>query len=312
LILALAGGVGGAKLAQGLAMHLSPDALQIVVNTGDDFEHLGLHISPDIDTVMYWLAGINDRTRGWGLAGESWAFMEVLEQLGGATWFRLGDRDIATHVERTRMLKAGKTLSDVTQKICQRLGVRHRVAPMSDNTVRTIVHSDEGPLEFQHYFVRRQCLPRVEHLEFRGVESAGPSPAFAQALADRTLQAVIICPSNPLLSIDPVLAVPGVRDNLKRSRAPVVAVSPLIAGRAVKGPAAKIMGELGYETSSLGIARHYAPILDGIVIDVGDAALEPLIEAEGVRVTQAETLMTRLEDQVRLARTVLEFTANLT
>lgn len=311
MILALAGGVGGAKLAQGLAMRLAPDALQIVVNTGDDFEHLGLHISPDIDTVTYWLAGINDRARGWGMAGESWAFMDALDRLGGETWFRLGDRDLATHIERTRLLKAGRTLSDATQDICRRFGIRHRIAPMSDDPVRTIVHSDEGALDFQHYFVRRQWQPRVERLELRGAATARPSPALADALADPALQAVIICPSNPLLSIDPILAMPGIRDGLRRSRAPVVAVSPLIAGQAVKGPAAKVMGELGCEVSSLGIVRHYGTLLDGIVIDAADAALAPLIEADGVRVLQTDTLMTDPEDQARLAGTVLQFAGRI-
>ena len=258
MILALAGGVGGAKLAQGLAMRLKPEKLLIVVNTGDDFVHLGLHISPDLDTVMYWLAGLNDRARGWGLAGESWNFMAALGRLGGSTWFNLGDGDLATHVVRTQMLGEGASLSAATRALCERLGIAHAVVPMTDAFVRTIVHTADAALAFQDYFVRLQCAPAVTAVTFTGAEAAKPSPGFAAAMADPALRAIVICPSNPLLSIDPILSIPGVRDWLRRRRIPVVAVSPIVGGEAIKGPAAKIFRELGRDVSVQGVAVHYS------------------------------------------------------
>lgn len=311
MILALAGGVGGAKLAHGLSMRLPPEKLQVVVNTGDDFEHLGLHISPDLDTVMYWLAGTNDRTRGWGLADESWNFMAALEKLGGVAWFRLGDRDLATHIERTRRLNGGESLSQVTRFLCERLSIRHPVAPMTDRPVRTIVHTDDGELEFQHYFVRRHCEPRVIRLEYKGAGEADPSPAFEAALARADLNAIVICPSNPMLSVEPILTLRGVRAKVERHRAPVVAVSPIVAGQAIKGPAAKILRELGHTPSALEIARYYADLIDGIVIDEIDAALRPSIENLGVSVTVANTVMKGPDDQARLADDVTRFVAAL-
>ena len=296
MIVALAGGVGGAKLAAGLARVLPPEELVIAVNTGDDFEHLGLHVSPDLDTVMYTLAKIANRETGWGRADETWSFMEALARLGGPTWFKVGDRDLATNVERTRRLRAGETLSEVTRDLCARLGVRHAVVPMSDDPVRTIVHTDRGALEFQHYFVRDRCEPRVQRLEYRGAAGARPSAALRAALVRGA--GVLFCPSNPYLSIAPILAVPGVRDAIA-GRA--VAVSPIIAGRAVKGPAAKIMHELGMAPSALEIARYYRGIVHTLVIDRADAALAPAIETLGIRTVQEDTLMGGDSDRKRLA-----------
>jgi LPPG:FO 2-phospho-L-lactate transferase len=299
VIVALAGGVGGAKLAAGLARVLPPEDLVIAVNTGDDFEHLGLHVSPDLDTVMYTLAGIANPETGWGRADETWSFMEALARLGGPTWFRLGDRDLATNVERTRRLRAGETLSEVTRDLCARLGVMHAVVPMSDEPVRTVVHTDRGALEFQHYFVRDRCEPRVERIEYRGAAAARPSPALREALGRRDLAGIVLCPSNPYLSVAPILAVPGVREAIA-GRA--VAVSPIIAGRAVKGPAAKIMQELGIAPSALEVARYYRGIVRVLVIDRADSGLAASIEAVGIRPVLEDTLMAGDADRERLAR----------
>ena len=302
MIVALAGGVGGAKLAAGLARVLPPEELVIAVNTGDDFEHLGLHVSPDLDTVMYTLAGIANPETGWGQADETWSFMEALSRLGGPDWFKLGDRDLATNVERTRRLRAGETLSGITRDLCARLGVRHAVVPMSDDPVRTVVHTDRGALEFQHYFVRDRCEPRVERLEYRGAEAARPSPALREALGRRDLAGVLFCPSNPYLSIAPILAVPGIREAIG-DRA--VAVSPIIAGRAVKGPAAKIMHELGITPSALEVARFYRGLVRALVIDRADSALSARIEVLGIHAVLENTLMVGDADRERLARACL-------
>ena len=311
MILALAGGVGGAKLAQGLAMRLAPEELLIVVNTGDDFVHLGLNISPDLDTVMYWLAGLNDRGRGWGLAGETWNFMDALGRIGGPTWFNLGDADLATHVVRTQMLGEGASLSAVTQALYTRLGIAHAVAPMTDAPVRTIVHTADAALAFQDYFVRLQCAPAITSVSFAGTEAAKPSPAFAAAMANPALRAIVICPSNPLLSIDPILSIPRVQDWLRRSRIPVVAVSPIVGGEAIKGPAAKIFRELGRHVSVQGIAEHYHGLINGLVIDTMDAPAKPGLEALGLRVAVAPSVMKSVEDQAALAAAVLGFATDL-
>ena len=315
MILALAGGVGGAKLAAGLEAALdAPEDLLTVVNTGDDFEHLGLSICPDLDTVMYTLSGRANPETGWGLAGESWNFLEALGGLGGEDWFRLGDRDLATHVERTRRLRAGETLSRVTADLAARLGVPSRIAPMSDDPVRTVVETAEGDLPFQEYFVRRRCEPRVQGLRFEGAPAARMSPALEAALTDPGLDAVVVCPSNPYLSIDPILAVPGVRVALAGCAAPVVAVSPIVGGRAIKGPAAKIMEELGVEVSAAAVAARYRDLLDGFVLDETDRALAAAIESEGavgarapLRVTVEQTVMRTGADRTRLAARVLGF-----
>lgn len=306
MILALAGGVGGARLANGLAAVLPPDKLSIIVNVGDDFEHLGMLICPDLDTVCYTLGGVNDTTRGWGLAGESWAFMDALGRLGGESWFSLGDRDLATHVTRTAMLGQG-TLSDVTAFLARRLGIAHMVAPMSNDPVRSIVDTDEGELAFQHYFVRRRAEPCFRSIRFDGIGQARPSPAFLAALDDPALEAIILCPSNPVLSIAPILAIPGIRARLEAGKAPIVAVSPFIGGRAIKGPAAKIMGEIGLPTTPTGLAAYYDGLLDGLVIDHADSDT-PI---PGVAIHVTDTLMRHSDDQRRLAEATLDFARSL-
>lgn len=308
MILVLAGGVGGARLTQGLARVLAPDALLVVVNTGDDFEHLGLCISPDLDTVTYTLAGRGDPRTGWGLADETWHVMAALERLGSETWFRLGDGDIATHLERTRRLAAGETLSAVTRCIAARLGVACHIAPMSDMPVRTLVDTVElGRLAFQDYFVRRRAKPTVTALAFDGVERAVPSPAFARALADPSLEAVIVCPSNPPLSILPILSIAGVRRALGRRRVPLVAVSPIIAGKAVKGPAAEVMRSLGHEPTAAGVAAFYGDLLDGLVVDRADAGLRiagKAVAAVDAVMRDADAATRLAEETLRLARSI--------
>ncbi|HXF87015.1 MAG TPA: 2-phospho-L-lactate transferase [Xanthobacteraceae bacterium] len=312
MILALAGGVGGAKLANGLARILSPAELVVAVNTGDDFEHLGLHVSPDLDTVIYTLAGVANPVTGWGRADESWNFMAALGELGGPTWFRLGDRDLAAHVERTRRLAAGETLSQIAAHFCVRLGIRHPVVPMSDQRVSTMVRSNQGWLAFQDYFVRLQCEPQVLEIRFEGIETARPSPGLERTLQrDARLRAVVICPSNPFVSIDPILALRGVGDRLPILKTPIIAVSPIVGGQALKGPARKMLQELGYDPSALGVARHYQNFLDGFVIDRRDAALAPAIEALGVRALVADTIMTGEAEQIALARHVIDFATQL-
>ncbi|GAA4353664.1 2-phospho-L-lactate transferase [Variovorax defluvii] len=311
MILALAGGVGGAKLVHGFAQVLQPQALVAAVNTGDDFEHLGWHICPDLDTVMYTLAGVANPQTGWGLAGESWRFMDTLEKLGGETWFRLGDQDLATHVRRTGLLRGGATLSEVTATLCMAQGIGVRVVPMSDAPVRTMVDTDEGELPFQSYFVRRRCEPVLRGLHFAGATEASPSPAFRAALDDPGLQAIVLCPSNPYLSIDPTLALPGVRDALRSASVPVVAVSPIVGGQAIKGPAAKIMRELGKTPSALEVARHYGPLLDGFVLDHADADAARAVAALGITPLVTATVMKDAGDRAQLARELLDFVDRL-
>lgn len=307
-ILALCGGIGGAKLALGFYRTLPPGRLTIAINTGDDFEHIGLHISPDIDTVAYTLAGINDTTRGWGLAGETWAFMESLGRLGGQTWFQLGDRDLATHLVRTELLKAGKSLSAVTAEIAARLGITARLLPMSDQKVGTMVDTTEGVLPFQRYFVEQQCRPVVKAIRFDGAESASVQPDVLALLEDTNLAAIVLCPSNPYLSIDPLLAVPGMRDALRASTAPVIAVSPIVGGRAIKGPTAKIMAELGLPVTVRAVAEHYRDLLDGLIIDDADASAAADL---GMPVAVTGTVMQTLDDRDRLACAVLDFASRL-
>ena len=303
LVVALSGGVGGAKLALGLSRILPADNLLVVANVGDDFEHLGLHISPDVDTLMYTLAGLDNMTLGWGRRDETWSFMETLAALGGETWFRLGDRDLAVHVERTRRLRRGETLSAITADFCHLLGVGPRVLPATDDCVRTKLRTDEGWLDFQDYFVRLQCRPVVRELAFDGAENARPHPDVLAALRDDRLRAVIICPSNPFISIEPILAAPGVRVALSNCAAPVVAVSPVIGGRAIKGPTAKMMMELGMTPSAAAVANRYGGLLDGYVMDTEDADEAAHVAA---KVTLAATLMTNMAEREELARVVLK------
>jgi LPPG:FO 2-phospho-L-lactate transferase len=295
---ALSGGIGGAKLALGLARLLG-ERLTVIVNTGDDFEHLGFAIAPDIDTTLYTLAGIVNPETGWGRREETWSFLQAIGELGGPTWFRLGDRDLATHVERTRRLKAGETLTAVTAHLAQRLAVPARVLPMTDDPVRTVVESDAGALAFQDYFVRHQCRPAVRSLRYEGAASARMTAEAKTALAAPTLGGIVVCPSNPWLSIDPILAVPGLRAAIRASGAPVVAVTPIIADKAVKGPTAKIMGELGLPPDVSSIALHYGDLLDHVVVDAadGDAA-----HSLPVRTSVTNTLMQALDDKIALAR----------
>jgi LPPG:FO 2-phospho-L-lactate transferase len=301
-VVALSGGVGGAKLALGLACVLPPGRLMVVANTGDDFTHLGLAVSPDLDTLLYALAGLDNPETGWGRRGESWTFMAALEALGGETWFRLGDGDLATHVERTRRLGAGESLSAITDDFRRRLGIDAAIVPMSDDPVRTRVRTEDGWLDFQDYFVRRHSAPRVLELAFAGADAARPYPDVLAALVDPTLRAVVICPSNPLISIAPILAVPGVRAALAATVAPVVAVAPIIAGHAVKGPAAKMMVELGFEASAAAVARRYDGLIDAYVVDHVDAGET---EIAGVTIVPANALMRTLADREALARIVL-------
>ena len=304
-VLALSGGVGGAKLVAGLAQVMPPECLTIAVNTGDDFEHLGLTICPDIDSVVYAMAGLNDTRRGWGVQGETWQAMDMLGRLGEADWFNLGDRDLGMHLARSWRLRAGESLTEVTAHLTAQLGIAHAVVPMSDAPVRTQVLTDNGWLDFQRYFVAEQCKPVAREIRFDGVPGAVPSPRFAEALARPDLSAIVICPSNPYLSVDPILAVDGVCDALSGSNVPVVAVSPLVGGKALKGPLSKLMCELGKPGGNAAIASHYADLIDHLVIDETDAD-----QAEGLRgnrlcVTVAQTVMREPSDRVSLARTVL-------
>jgi len=301
-VVALSGGIGGAKLAVGLYRVLPPETLTVIANTGDDFEHLGLSISPDIDTLLYTLGGIDNLELGWGRRNETWTFMAALESLGGATWFKLGDGDLATHIERTRRLAAGESLSKVTDDFRRRFGISARILPMSEDRVCTRLRTDDGWLDFQDYFVRLRSSPVVREVAYAGSSEARANPDFLAALAAGDLEAVVICPSNPFLSIDPILSLPGVRKALRACRAPVVAVSPIIGGKAVKGPTAKLMAELGLPVSAAAVAEHYADLLDIYVVDEADAAE---ISELGVPVILSHTLMVTLEDRDALARTVL-------
>jgi LPPG:FO 2-phospho-L-lactate transferase len=314
-VVALAGGVGGAKLADGLARLLG-QRLTVVVNTGDDFNHLGLHISPDLDTVMYTLAGIANPHTGWGIAGETRNFMGQIERLGGPTWFRLGDRDLATHIVRTLRLAAGETLSTVTADLCRSFGVAAKLLPMSDDPVRTMIRSDDGELPFQDYFVRLACAVPVRGIRYEGAQTARINPALAApgdapGVGASGLSAIIICPSNPYLSVDPILALSGMREWLRGQGRPIVAVSPIVGGAAVKGPAAKIMAEFGATASAAGIARHYRGLVEGLVIDEADADLAEEIAAEGMAVRVAPTIMSGTEGRVALARICLAFAAEI-
>ena len=306
-IVALCGGVGGAKLAFGLS-RLVGGRLTLIVNTGDDFEHLGLSISPDIDTVLYTLSGLANRELGWGRQDETWNFMEVLDAIGGETWFRLGDRDLALHVERTRRLRDGETLSAVIGAFAARFGIEAEILPMSDSPVRTLVATTEGQLPFQRYFVEKRCAPRVTGITFQGAGESRPPQPVLSALNDSGLRAIVVCPSNPFLSIDPILSVPGIRASIERVPVPVVAVSPLIGGKAVKGPTDKIMAELKVEASPAAIVDHYGGLLDGLVIDAADAAESGTLDCK-IHITA--TLMKTDADRERLAREVLEFADGL-
>lgn len=303
-VVALAGGVGGARLADGLAQVTPSENLTIVVNIGDDFEHFGLYICPDLDTVCYTLAGLANPETGWGRMDETWQAFQVIERLGGPTWFHLGDGDLGLHLERTRRLRLGEPLSQITRDFCHLLGVRPKVLPASDDRVPTWVCTrEEGRLPFQEYFVHRQCQPCVTGFQFEGVEQAAPAPGVLHALREADL--AIICPSNPWVSIDPILSIPGIRPAL--IDLPVLAVSPIIRGRAVKGPAAKMYAELGIQPCAVSVARHYRDLLTGFVYDIRDADQAGEIHELGILTMHTDTLMKTPQDRARLAQEVMEF-----
>lgn len=304
-----AGGVGGAKLTDGMARSVGPETLTVIVNTADDFELHGLHISPDIDTVMYTLAGLANPETGWGVGGDTFANFAMLERYGTAPWFHVGDRDLATHLLRTQLLREGMTLRDVTARLASRLGVQSRILPMTNDAVRTIVDTDEGLFAFQEYFVKLRWQPEVRSLIYEGAEEAEPLPDVLRAI--ETADTIVIAPSNLYLSIDPILAVPGIRDALLNASAPIIAVTPIVGGEAVKGPAAKLMRELGTESSAVAVAQHYAEFLNGFVIDERDAALRPQIEAMGVGALVTDTIMKDADDRARLACEVVTFADQL-
>ena len=309
--LALTGGIGGSKLALGLSKILSADELAFVVNTGDDFEHLGLHISPDIDTLIYTLAGLNNPRTGWGRRDESWQFMSALADLGGETWFKLGDKDLASSLERSRRLGCGASLNDVTAQLAESLGVLHPILPMSNDPIRTLVHTEDGPMDFQHYFVRERCEPVVNRFEYVGAATARLNPEIDLWLGSAQLAGIIICPSSPFISIDPILSLPSLREALRRCAAPVIAISPIVGGKVLKGPLAKIMSEMSVPTNASWIAEHYSDFLDGFVIDSADAGLASGIDALDMATICTSIVMNSVDDRVQLAATSLEFIASL-
>ena len=300
-VIVLTGGVGGAKLVLGLCHALPAENTTVIVNTGDDFTHLGLAVSPDIDTLLYTLAGKANPVQGWGRADESWAFMDAVRSLGGEDWFALGDGDLALHVLRTQRLRQGEALSAIIAGFATHWGIAARILPMSDDPVATRVLTDAGEIEFQHYFVRQRCAPQVRSIRFAGAHSAQAAPGVVEALCDEQARAILIAPSNPFLSIDPILAVPAIRQALLQTRVPVIAVSPVVAGDAVKGPTAKIMRELGLEVSARAVSRHYGDIIDGMLIDMRDPPTSLDLPH-----TRADTLMKTLEDRIRVARAALD------
>jgi LPPG:FO 2-phospho-L-lactate transferase len=307
-VLALSGGVGGAKLALGLNRIVPAGKLTVVANTGDDFEHLGLHVSPDVDTLLYTLAGLDNPETGWGRRDETWTFMAALAALGGETWFRLGDGDLAIHVERTRRLRAGESLSQIVRDFANRLGVSASIVPMTDGRVRTRVRTSDAWLDFQRYFVEQQCRPEVREFSFDGAATARPHSDFLAAISHPELRAIVICPSNPFISIDPILALPGVRQALQECSAPVIAVAPIIGGKAVKGPTEKIMRELGLEVNPETVANHYSDLLDGYIVDHVDAAAAANLS---VPTMPANALMVTLADREQLGKTVLALADDL-
>lgn len=303
-VVLLSGGVGGAKLAEGLATVMDPAALTVIANTGDDIELFGLHISPDLDTLTYTLADCVNRENGWGRADETWAALETLRQLGGTDWFRLGDRDLGLHLYRTERLRAGAGLAAISGEIARGFGLKCTVLPMCESPVPTLIGTAEGEMHLQEYLVRRRCEPVVRSVRSVNIESAQPAPGVAEAIAQA--DAILIAPSNPFISIGPILAVPGMLDLLKGSPAPKIAVSPIIGGRALKGPAAKMLAELGHPVSAAGVAGFYRDWVDWFAIDPEDAALQGPIEALGVRVKVIHSVMHDLDSKARLARDLLE------
>jgi len=303
-IVVLTGGVGGAKLVLGLSHIVTEGVLTAIVNTGDDFRHLGLYISPDIDTLLYTLADKANKVQGWGREGESWAFMAALRELGGEDWFQLGDGDLALHVLRSHALAQGQSLSQVTARFAERWGITARILPMTEQRVATMLDTDQGRFDFQRYFVERRCEPAVWRIIFEGAAHAEPSPGVVEAI--QSAEAVLIAPSNPFLSIDPMLALPAIRSALERTSAAIVAISPLVGGKAVKGPTAKLMQELDMPVDNENIVRHYGGLIDGLLIDNGDRCDVP-----DIRIAHCATLMTTLEDRKRVAQAALDLAASL-
>jgi LPPG:FO 2-phospho-L-lactate transferase len=304
-VVVLVGGVGGAKLALGLARALPPGALKIIVNTADDFEHLGLHVSPDVDTLMYTLAGLQNPQFGWGVCDDTFRAMDMVERYGGPTWFRLGDRDLGTSLMRTSLLDSGHTLTDITRQLSRSLGVDQDLLPMSDDPIRTMLDTDAGTFDFQTYFVRERWQPTVQTVRFEGASEARPSPEVVRALDEATL--IAFGPSNPYLSIAPILSVPGVRARIERADAPRVAVSPVIGGEAVKGPTAKLMREMGVDVSPVTVAHHYRSLIDGLMLDETDENLTAPIRAMGTAVLTYQTYMQTLDEKIDLAKTLLSW-----
>lgn len=309
MIVALAGGVGGAKLAQGLAMAAGAEHVAVVVNTGDDFDLYGLRICPDLDTVMYTLAGIADPVNGWGIANDTTRTLEAIATYGRDPWFRLGDGDFATHILRTEAQRKGMPLSAIASELADALGVRSRILPMTDDVVATMVRTAAGELDFQDYFVARRQQDDVVGVRFAGIEVASPAPGVAEALGSATV--IVICPSNPFVSVAPILSVPGLREAIVASPAPTVAVSPIVEGMAIKGPAARMLASMGHEVSPVGVARLYAGLVDGFVLDEADAGLAAEVEALGIRALVTPSVMGGPEDRARLAARVLEFAGEL-
>jgi len=304
LIVALAGGVGAAKLLRGLVQLVSQEDLVIVGNTGDDIELYGLHISPDLDIIMYTLAGIVDEAKGWGVSGDTFNCLEMLGRLGFETWFRLGDRDLAIHIVRTRLLKSGMTLSQATTELCRMLGLKAKLIPMTNDAVRTKIVSGRLTLDFQEYFVKRGTKDEVTNVLFEGAEKARPAPGVIEAIKEA--ERVVICPSNPILSISPMLSILMIRNELRSTKAYIVGVSPIVGGKAIKGPADRIMVSMGLESSAYGVAKFYSDFLDHFIIDSVDEHQKPFIEELGISVTVTNTIMRNLEDSIRLAKIVIE------
>jgi LPPG:FO 2-phospho-L-lactate transferase len=303
-VVALAGGVGAAKLLRGLVKVIPPKNLVIIVNVGDDTEFYGLHISPDLDIILYTLAGIVDETKGWGVSGDTFHCLDMLEKLGFETWFKLGDRDLAIHIARTKMLRDGLTLSQATAQLCKMFGVEANLIPASDDPVRTKVQSDQMLLDFQEYFVKRGTANHVTKVFFEGAEKAKPAPGVIEAL--RESERVVVCPSNPILSIAPILSISAIKNELEAVNAPIIGVSPIVGGKALKGPADKVMASMGFEASAYGVAKFYGSLLSHLIIDEVDAEHKKRIENLGIKVTVTNTLMKSLGDSVRLAEVVME------
>ena len=303
----LSGGVGGAKLVLGLSQVLNNDDFMTIVNTGDDFVHLGLQICPDIDTLIYTLAELVDQERGWGLKDESWNFLDKTKLLGGESWFNLGDKDLATHVHRTQRLAKGENLTSITKNLASSFGVEAKIVPMTNDLVSTVVETREGDLAFQHYFVRDRCLPIVKRFRFEGIKSSVINPSIKEYGEENNKSAVLLAPSNPFVSIDPIIGVPGMTEELVKMKGPKIAISPIVNSKAIKGPAAKMMQELGIPSTSIEVTNHYKGLIDAVVIDHADAALSEKIEDMGIKVFVTNTVMHSLKEKITLANECLNF-----